>query len=103
MALSVGRMVRTFLFIIPQFKVPDIALYQREIPSNLRSWRVPKAHKPPMSKEYLSEHSCRKNETSQLLLKFDRFYGQRRSRSGLPFIPEPLIQKPFAVEAASQQ
>ena len=50
------------LFIIPQFKVSDIALYQKEIPSNLRSWGVPKAPKPPMSKENLTEHSCRKNE-----------------------------------------
>jgi len=60
--LSVERMVRTFLYIIPQFKVSDIALYQKEIPSNLRSWRVPKAPKPPMSKENLTEDSCRKNE-----------------------------------------
>src|SRR5580693_2133545 len=99
MALSVGRMVPTFLFIIPQFKVSDTALYQKEIPSNLRSRRVPKVPKPPMLKENLSEHSCRKNETRSHLInaptswkRRDLQYETVETQPNHHFPPVPVVQ-----------
>jgi len=55
--------VRTFLVHIPQFKSRYRTLSEGDS-VEFEIVEVPKAPKPPMSKENLSEHSCRKNKHS---------------------------------------
>jgi len=55
-----GGWSRRFCFIIPQFKVSDIALYQKEIPSKFEIVGGPKGPQAANVERNLSEHSFRK-------------------------------------------